>query len=118
MNSNRSITKTAIAISIAECKRGSQPQRGCLFIVGHELDTPSFCFSAARDRRKEINRHMAATLGRRSHPRLLAPPKNKKNKRLGGGSCYKQVTLLGWKDGGYPETLKGRESSIERSLAF
>jgi hypothetical protein len=115
MNSNRSITKTAIAISIAECKRGFQPQRGCLFIVGHELDTPSFCFSAAHGRRSEINRYV---LRCGNHSRLLAPPKNKKNKGLGGGSCYKQVTPLGWKDGGYPERLKGRESSIERSLAF
>lgn len=99
----------------AACGQMGQPQRGCLFIVGRELNTPSFCFSAAHGRRSEINRHV---LRCGNHSRLLAPPKNKKNKGLGGGSCYKQATPLEWKDGGYAEPLKGRESSIERSLAF
>jgi len=75
--------KTPLAAPYADCGQMRQPQRGCLFIAGHALSNPSFCFSAAHDRHREIDQHFAATLRRRSHSRLLAPPKNKKNKGLG-----------------------------------
>jgi len=74
--------KTPLAAPYADCGQMRQPQRGCLFIVGHALSTPSFCFSAAHDRRSEIDQHIAATLRRRGHSRLLAPPKNKKKNGL------------------------------------
>jgi hypothetical protein len=66
-----------------EQRQFRQPQRGCLFIGERALCTPSFCFSAAHKQRGRIDRHIAETLCPRSHLRLLAPPKNKKNKASG-----------------------------------
>jgi hypothetical protein len=110
--------KAAMAVSNADCGQVRQPQRGCLFIVGHALNTPSFCFSAAHDRRREIDRYIAATLRRRSHSRLLAPLKNKKNKGLGAALAINRPPRWGGSTEDAQNLSEVENRWIEPSSAF
>src|SRR5436190_8852814 len=110
--------KTPFAVSNAECGQMRQPQRGCLFILRHPLSTPSFCFSAARDGRRQIDRDIAATLCRRSHSRLLAPPKNKKNKGLGAALAINRPPRWGGNTEDAQNLSEVETRWIEPSSAF
>jgi hypothetical protein len=114
----RSLSRaTALVAPHTEGVQSRQPQRGCLFIDGRALNTPSFCFSAAHKQHGWIEGHIAATLPGHSNSRLLAPPKNKKNKASGAGLAINRPPRWGGntKDS---QNLLQENLWVKRSSAF
>src|SRR3989442_432816 len=87
---------TTTPLASSQGSRRPKPRRGGLFIDGGTPPDCSFCFSAARTLNERT--HLEAGSDRACAARygLGRAAEKQKEKRAGGGVCYKQVTPTGF----------------------